>query len=280
LIATKTPGRLLLSWRLCFVVAALLLGGCKRKHIAVDSVPELPYPKCEGARETVAKGKLRSGPVSREKDVVERFELARTACGYVFAARQEWGLSATDVEVIFDDKMAPLRAWKRMTIPGSPRPDGHADIRRYEMRSSELSIKKKTPEGETLFEILKVGGKTPPPAGTKPAAVVGPGRGVMTAWLKRAKLPVGGKARELALDFRDMVERLEEVTLTREADLDEPSLGRKVRVYTVYGRDTVFADDDDVVIGDLAGLRPADSVKTPEPPPVKMYGDPDPVGTP
>jgi hypothetical protein len=53
-----------------------------------------------------------------------------------------------------------------------------------------------------------------------------------------------------------------------------------VRVYTIYGRESVFADESDAVLGDLAGLRPHEFAGTPEPPPMPMYGTPDPVHTP
>jgi hypothetical protein len=91
---------------------------------------------------------------------------------------------------------------------------------------------------------------------------------------------VGGRTTELVLDFRDMVESLEEAVLRRDPDMYEPSLGRSVRVYTFFGRETVFADEHDVVIGDLAGMRPSDSVPTPEPDAMPMYGEPDPAHTP
>jgi hypothetical protein len=118
------------------------------------------------------------------------------------------------------------------------------------------------------------------PSGAKVGAVVGSGRGIITAWLQREKLPVGGKTKELVLDFRDMIEQLEEGTLERNPDLYEPSLGKTVRAYTFFGKETVFADEYDVVIGDLAGMRPSDSLKTPDLPPLPMYGTPDPVHTP
>jgi hypothetical protein len=118
------------------------------------------------------------------------------------------------------------------------------------------------------------------PSGAKVGAVVGPGRGVITAWLQRAKLSVGGKTKELVLDFRDMIESLEVGTLARNPDLYEPSLGKTVRAYTFFGKETVFADENDVVIGDLAGMRPSDSLKTPDLPALPVYGAPDPVHTP
>jgi hypothetical protein len=227
----------------------------------------------------VASGHLRSGPTSNDKNVVERFDLRRTACGYTFHGRQEWPLDISDVEVRYDANLTPIWAWKRMTLAASQRPDGSADIRRYELRTGGVFIKKRDPAGEAL-EHLMPSGRIKVPEGARVGAVIGPGRGVITAWLKRAKLPVGGKTDELVLDFRSMVEALEIASLERMPDQFEPSFGRKVRVYTYYGQDTVFADDDDVVIGDLAGMRPSDSLATPEPPPLPTFGGADPVHTP
>jgi hypothetical protein len=166
-----------------------------------------------------------------------------------------------------------------MTIAGSRRADGNADIRRYELRTGDVFIKHRSAEGALTLERLLPGGRMTVPPGARVAAVVGPGRGVLTAWLKRAKLPVGTKVRELVLDFREMVETLEMGALERNPDQYEPSYGKVVRVYTFFGRETVFADQDDVVIGDLAGMRPSESLSTPEPEPLPMYGQPDPVGS-
>ncbi len=269
------------------LAAAAFASGCKRKHVGVDAVPELGYPRCEdsdggtGDEGTiVAKGHIRAGPFSSEKEVVERFELRTNPCGYVLRARQEWPLAISDVEVRYDAGFSPLWAWKRMTIAGSTRPDGNADIRRYELRTGDVFIKRRDARGELTLEKLLSGGRRAVPDGVRVGAVVGPGRGVITAWLKRAKLPVGGKVHELVLDFRDMVEALEIGALERNPDEYEDSFGRSVRVYTFFGRETVFADDNDVVIGDLAGMRPSDTLSTPEPPALPMYGTPDPVNTP
>lgn len=272
-------------WSVLVVGALLAATGCKRKHVAVDSVPELGYPTCPASDAAalstrVAAGHIRSGPFMREQSVVERFEIDETGCHIVFKARQEWPRAVADVEVVYGPDLLPLRAWKRMTVPGSNRPDGLADIRRYELRTPEVTVKRRNPDGEILYEILKPGGKTKVLPGAKPMAVIGPGRGVISMWLRRAKLPVGGSVRELVLDFREAVELLEEATLKREEDRFEASLGRNVRVYTFYGRESVFADENDLVIGDLAGMRPSDSVEAPEPPPLPMYGEPDPVNTP
>jgi hypothetical protein len=212
--------------------------------------------------------------------VVERFDLEKTACGFVYRGRQEWPLAIADVEVHYDASFTPIWAWKRMTIAGSQREDGNADIRRYEMRTGEVFIKHRDAHGMVTQEKLFPGGRMRVPEGARPGAVVAPGRGGITAWLKRAKLAPGGKTAELVLDMRDLVESLEVGTLARGEDLYEPSLGRKVRVYTFFGKETVFADESDTVIGDLAGLRPSDALSTPEPPPLPTYGGGDPVHTP
>jgi hypothetical protein len=270
---------------LAAVTASGSLAGCKRKHVVVDSVPELGYPSCgdAGADDpgtVVAQGHIRSGPLSNDKNVSERFELRRTACGYTFHSRQEWPLDISDVEVRYDANLTPLWAWKRMTTVASQRPDGNADTRRYELRTGGVFIKKRDAEGTVVLEHLLPGGRMPVPEGARVGAVVGPGRGIITVWLKRAKLRVGDKTDELVLDFRSMVEGLEIAALERNDDRFEPSLGKTVRVYTFYGEETVFADDNDVVLGDLAGLRPSDALPQPEPPPLPSFGGADPAHTP
>ena len=264
-------------------IAALC--GCRRKHVPVEAVPELGYPSCSDGGTAdpgavVAAGHIRSGPISNDKNVVERFELRRTSCGYTFLTRQEWPADISDVEVHYDANLTPLWAWKRMTLAASPRPDGNADIRRYELRTGEVFIKRRDSEGSIALEHLLPGGRMTVPVGARVGALIGPGRGILTVWLKRAKLKVGDRTDELVLDFRGMLESLEIASLARDRDRFEPSLGKTVRVYTFYGQETVFTDDDNVVIGDLAGMRPSDSMSTPEPAPLPTFGGADPVHTP
>jgi hypothetical protein len=266
-------------------LALLALSACKKKHVVVESVPELGYPACldggvDEAGTLVAEGHIRSGPYSTDKEVNERFELRKTSCGYTFRSRQEWPLDISDVEVRYDATMAPLWVWKRMTTAASQRADGNADIRRYELRAGGVFIKKRDAAGRVTLEHLLPGGRIKVPDGARVGAVVGPGRGIMTVWLKRAKLHVGDKTDDLVLDFRSMIENVEIAALERNEDRFEPSLGKTVRVYTFYGQETVFADDNDVVLGDLAGERPSDSLTTPEPPALPTFGGPDPVHTP
>ena len=271
--------------RALLAALALALFGCKRKHVPVSAAPELGYPSCSDAGasdvgDVVARGHIRSGPVSNDKNVVERFELRRTSCGYTFVTRQEWPADISDVEAHYDANLTPLWAWKRMTLAASPRPDGNADIRRYELRTGEVFIKRRDGEGAITLEHLLPGGRMTVPVGVRVGALIGPGRGILTVWLKRANLKVGDRTDELVLDFRAMLESLEIASLARDSDRFEPSLGKTVRVYTFYGQETVFADDDNVVLGDLAGMRPSDSLSTPEPAPLPTFGGPDPVHTP
>lgn len=257
---------------LCLVLA----GGCKlfeRKHIPVESLEELGYPSCNGevpgAGELVFEEHLRSGPTHQDKNIVERYGVRRRACLLVFSARQEWPYGTTDLEVVYDKELLPLRIWKRMLIPGLPNAAERAEIRRYELRSEPVGIKRRAPSGDISYEKLK---------GGRPVAVIGPGRGILSMWLQRARLKQGEKVRELVIDVRAL-EKIEPVTLLREPDMVHPELG-KVRVYTVYGRDTVFADEHDRVLGDLAGLRPHRVLDTEPPPPIPLFGPVDPVTTP
>lgn len=259
------------------LVAALSVasGGCKkfqRKHIPVESLPELGYPSCDdpsGDVEDLANEHLRAGPASTDKSVVERFTISTRDCLTVYHGRVEWPLGTTDLEVVYDRALKPLRIWKRMTLPSLPDPGAKAEIRRYELRSQPVGMKRRAPGGSINFEQLK---------GDVPLAVVGPSRGVISMWLRRAKLKEGEKTRHPVIDVRAL-EKIEDVTLLREPDMVHPDLG-KVRVYTFYGRETVFANDQDVVIGDLAGMRPAATVRLPEPPAIPQFGVVDPVHTP
>jgi hypothetical protein len=280
-------------WSLLLIAATLSLAGCERfqrKHIPVDKVEELGYPGCAGAglssTRQLGSEHLRAGPSHSDKSVVERYRIEQRDCiesGAVVrergmtpgasliavTVRQEWPLGTSDVEVIYDAQLLPLRIWKRMTLPGIERAAERADIRRYELRTDPVSVKLRSMEGRISFELL---------SGGRPRAVIGPGRGLISVWIRRARLQVGQKVRELAIDVRGL-EKIELVTLQREADLQHRELG-PVRVYTFHGRETVFVDKRDLVVGDLAGLRPDRLLHTDPPPPLPLYGPIDPVHTP
>ncbi len=258
--------------------ATAVAPGCdrfERKHVPVAHVAERGYPTCPGAEKAglgglLGGGHLRPGPNYPDRAIVERFEIRQRACLTVMTVRQEWPLGTADVEVVYDAAGVPLRIWKRMTLPGLPDPIAGADIRRYELRDDPVTMKRRSQKGHVDFERL-VGGR--------PRVVIGPGRGLLSMWIRRAQLEVGQKTRELAIDIRGL-EKIEPVTLLRERDMDDPALGGHVRVYTFYGRETVFTDAQGMVTGDLMGLRSHRLLKTPAPPAIPLFAPLDPVGTP
>jgi hypothetical protein len=256
------------------LMAALSLSvGCesclKRKPVA--SVPRLAYPSCGqgelAAPEVLASGVLRSGPEMREQGVVERYTLTRRDCLRIFSVRQEWARQVTDVEVVYDAEYRPLRAWKRMAVPGFE--ESTEDIRLYEFRGEHPTMIRSSADGEEFFRF----------EGAEPVALVGPGRALIGAWIRRAGLDVGEVARGPVFDLRGLLERVEDGQLRRDADREDAVLGG-VSVYTFYGRETVFADENGDVVGDLAGLLEASHVEGPLPPAVESPTPPDPLHTP
>lgn len=262
------------------VLTLVVVAGCervrdrfRRKHLPVEQLADLGYPSCDGKvlgrARVLAEELIRSGPSHSDKSIVERYGIYDNACQVIYGARQEWPLGTTDFEVVYDAALKPLRAWKRMTVPMLPNAGERAEIRSYELRTEPVGIKRRAADGSISYEQL-VGGA--------PVAVIGPGRGILSMWIRRAKLAPGQRIRELVLDLRAL-EKIELVTLMREPDLQHPELGR-VRVYTYFGRETVFADEHDMVIGDLAGMRPDVRLSTPRPPAIPLFGVVDPVHTP
>jgi len=53
-----------------------------------------------------------------------------------------------------------------------------------------------------------------------------------------------------------------------------------VRVYTIYGREPIYADEQDTVVGDMMGLVPARLSTVLPPIPLESDGPPDPAHTP
>ncbi|MCU0681265.1 MAG: hypothetical protein MUF34_03230 [Polyangiaceae bacterium] len=263
---------------LALTLAACLLlapAGCgRRQHFEVDRLDELGYPTCadgseRGAPELLADRRLRSGQDDTRGVLFEQVRIERRGCLRAVTVRQATGIQIADVEAIYDENLLPLRLWRRFASPRPGAPPA-LDLKRFDFRTPELGVKHLSERGKVDFEVLR--GKN----GIKPRAIIGPGRGLLTAWLWRAKLGVGQKLRERVLDFR-AIEILRDVTLMRHEDRDDPALGRRVRVYTIYGREPFFTDENDVVLGDLAGLLPAGN----EPlPPLPELGAADPVNTP
>lgn len=240
----------------------------------VTALDVRPYPTCpdgEHVREVVGTGLLRAGPVMREPSVIERFELARRGCHIVYTSREDWALGATELEIVYDADLRPLRVWKRSTSPGPQPVAQRTDVRVYDLRGARVEMTRRTPTGD--LERFLVGRAIP-------AVVIATGRGMVTPWLQRAHLAVGGRVREPVLDVREAVERVRDVTLQRVEDRMDPTLGRRVRVYTIFGREPIFADENDVVVGDLMGMVPAALVTTPEPAWAATDGPPEPARAP
>ncbi|MEM9188533.1 MAG: hypothetical protein AAGF12_05130 [Myxococcota bacterium] len=264
------------QWLFALAIAAAF--GCDDclKQVPAENVELLPYPECEPGSgidgpSALGAGELRAGPSSSDQNVVERFHYEIRDCHRVMTVRQEWPRGTSDIEVIYDAEGTLLRAWKRTTSPLDDNPEEQADIRRYELRTEQPTMTIRFPDGRVEHRILR---------GSRPTAAIGPGRGMLTAWIQRADLDVGERSREEVLDFRSLgLERILPVALVRNPDREEPDLGR-VRVYTVYGRESVFTDENNVVIGDLAGIRPFHVVAGEPPRPIPVYGEPDPVHTP
>ncbi|MCA9611067.1 MAG: hypothetical protein KC619_35980, partial [Myxococcales bacterium] len=230
-----------------------------------DEVPEVPYPVDSDGEVELART-LRSGPAMPGPDIVERFELRRAGDHRIVRVRQEWPMGTADHDVVFDTEGLPLRVWRRTTVPSADDPVGHPDVRAYAIGGPRVLVARRGPDGEREGTALR---------GERPRAVIGPGRGVFTAWIQRGHLELGGRLREWVLDVREPLGVIREVTLIREAARDVEGLGR-VRVYTIYGREPVFTDEDDVVIGDLMGLRDASTLPGPLPDPMPDPGPFDP----
>lgn len=257
------------------MLAAVLLVGCPSlPRERVDSLPDRPYPTCAEGEPTAEfaalAGDLRSGPVMRDDSIVEHFEAAPRGCHVVFSMRQEWALGATDIEVVYDRGLSPIRVWRRATAPGPTPVAGRTDIRRYDLRGERVEMLDRDQDGVVSRFLVGRG---------IPRVVLGAGRGLVTMWLRRARLEVGGRVREPVLDIRETPERVRDVTLMRLEDRDDERLGR-VRVYTIYGREPIYADENDTVVGDMMGLVPARLVDRPMPPVLPSDGPPDPAHTP
>jgi hypothetical protein len=268
----RGPGNGLASSCFLGITALLTLASCiqlPRERVA--TLEDRGYPTCpEGsaAADAVSLSRtLRAGPGMREPSAYETFELRSRDCHVVFTGHEEWAMGASDLEVVFDASLRPLRAYKRSTAPGPQPVATRTDTRIYDLRGEHVELRRRGPLGEIERFVYRA---------PSPGAIIGPGRGVLSAWLRRAHLAVGGRLREPVLDIRESVEIVRDVTLLRLEDRDDEHLGRRVRVYTIYGREPIYADDDDFVIGDMMGLLPAELVHTPPPVPMTTDGPPRP----
>lgn len=252
-------------------LAALVSLACvemPRQHVA--SLPDRGYPQCadgaEPAQAAAVERALRAGPVMTEQSVVETFSLVSRGCHVVYTGREEWSLGVTDLEIVYDAELHPLRVYRRETAPGPQEPAARTDVRVFDLRGPHVELARRAPLGEIERLVYRA---------ATPGVVIATGRGALTPWIQRARLPVGGRLREPVLDIRERVEVIRDVTLRREDDRDDALLGH-VRVYTIYGREPVYADEHDVIVGDMMGLVDAALVDRPRDPAVITDGPPAP----
>ncbi len=252
-------------------LAALLLVGCiEMPRERVDALPDRGYPECASGAAAAVQApvtrELRAGPVMTEESVIESFSLQARACLVVYTGHEEWAMGSTDLEIVYDADRRPLRAYMRSTAPGPQPAPERTDVRVFDLRGPHVELTRRAPLGD--IERLRYRAPTP-------TVVIATGRGALTPWIQRSHLAVGGRVREAALDIRERVEVIRDVTLRREEDRDDPLLGH-VRVYTIYGREPIYTDDDDVVVGDMMGLVPASLVDRERAPAVPTDGPPAP----
>ena len=251
--------------------AALLALACVQlPRQAVETLADRGYPDCiEGAAPAhvdPVQRELRAGPTMTEQSVIETFSLAADRCHVVYTGHEEWAMGATDLEIVLDADRRPLRAYRRQTAPGPQAPSARTDIRVYDFRGPHVELTRRQPLAAIDYLVYRA---------PTPVVIIATGRGALTPWIQRSHLEVGGRVREPALDVREHIEIVRDVTLHREDDRDDPRIGH-VRVYTIYGREPVYTDDHDVVIGDMMGLVPAELVERPRDPIVPTDGPPTP----
>lgn len=240
--------------------------GCEGSRVRVADHPPFAYP-CDGERGTlIGEGVLRSGPTMREQGVVERFAVRQKDCGLVVNMSQEWALGTADAEAVFSSEGVPLVVWKRTTMPTAKSRVGHVDTRRFDLRARPIRLWRRSPVGRLERYTLR---------GRRPQALIGPGRGLLSAWIRSAGLDEGERVRAPVFDVREPVEVVRDVTLARLKDRRVRGLG-KVRVYTIFGREPVFTDQRGIVVGDMFGMRRATAVKGPVPDPMPDPGPMDP----
>jgi hypothetical protein len=236
----------------------------------VETLADRGYPTCADgaapAQQPSVTRELRAGATMTEQSVIETFSLAAQGCLIVYTGHEEWEHGADDLEIVYDADRRPLRAYRRQTAPGPQPPAARTDVRVFDLRGPHVELMRRQPLGEIERLVYRA---------PSPGVVIATGRGALTPWIQRAHLEVGGRLREAALDIRERIEIVRDVTLRREDDRDDLVLGH-VRVYTIYGREPVYTDENDVVIGDMMGLVLSSMVDRPRDPPVITDGPPTP----
>lgn len=230
------------------LLLTLLFAGCEgclpRSEVAEVEVH--PEPACDGQAlgegEVIAEGTLQNGPTMLE-DVTEHFVIRNHGCVNSIEVEQTWARQVTQVRALFDDSWNPIWMHKVMWAPADEAATRNERI--YEFRNEPATMTETAADGEVTHRYFR---------GGQPTRIVGPGRALFAAWVFADPIDVGETRRFTTLDTRELFESVDEVAMRRDPDL-EPTVGDPSRVYTFFGRESVFTDEHGVVIGDLAGLR-------------------------
>lgn len=222
----------------------------KRTHFAVASVPQLGYPRCGGEDagapsqgEALFSSSLVALPMAVDRDAWERFELRARGCHRVVTVHRESPREVVDGEVVYDESMRPVRAWRRV---GKPSPRGILyDTRTYDFRTPFITVTRVEANGRRSYEELR--------PKEKPTIVLAPSNAGVLPWIQAARLSEGARVEAWVLDLRDPLERAWRSTLRREPDMNVDGLGR-VRVYAL-DEESYFVDEQESVVGTLSGMR-------------------------
>lgn len=166
-----------------------LLSSCRRKHVPV--APRRRSSRTPPARPTPARGwssraSSARRPTRWNPDVTERFSLEDRGCLRAFIARQDWHMNVSEVE-------------------GASRPPGHAPAG-VEAHDHPRCAQRRRRGGHSVATSCALPRWSSPgeawvrpgasrSCGERPTVVIGPGRGLLSVWIRRANLGVGERVR-------------------------------------------------------------------------------------
>lgn len=166
----------------------------------------------------------------------EVFSSLRSDCLTVYDSKHEWNLGKNHNRLWVDDKGQPLLLKKEVWVGKKP----EEKFFQWNTKLAALMLKM----NQDFFRFK----------GELPLRVLTVGRYLLSAWIEAANLPVGGKERARVLDAREPFEKIKFITLMRKEDRQDSGLGR-VRVYTIFGREPIYTNAQNHVVGDMWGMR-------------------------
>lgn len=257
------------------LVLAFLAGACSfLSKEEVDSVPTQEYPAWASAlladdTSIVARATLRGRQGAIESSTVEQMVLREGPQGSVARVRVDRPLQRITYDAVYDAAGKPLRFWRRVSVPGVL--PARIDVRLFELRTQPIAISHRDPDGARDFAQMR--------RNESPIALIGEAFSLLTPWIRHANLAVGGVVRGRSLDT-DKGGVMRNAALRRSEDMNMPEHGGRVRVYRVYGRDVVFANDQNIVVGSLSGFVSIDPNGPAMPPQASEDERVDPTRTP